>query len=470
MSTTSTLRERFRSGESTPAAEVERAIGALRHAASRGHATIRDGCFERAMREAEAATLRWKAGCPLGPFDGAPTAVKDECDVEGLPTRAGTVYRSALPVARDATAVARLRAAGAVVLGKTVQHELGLGATGISPHETRTPRNPHDPSRVPGGSSSGSAVAVAMGAIPFAVASDGGGSVRIPAALCGVWGLKPTWGRVPNTGDDNLNGTVGHLGPIARSVEDVAEFLAITAGHDGRCPVSEGSPDPDPAAWRRALTRGVRGLKIAVDDSEWADADPTVAFLCDEALRALEREGATRVKVKVPTARHAGGIGFVTMVAEAALGHAEEWERHRDVMSADVRLALSLGRLMSSREYLHMQALRQRLRREMAEALTGAELYATPTTAVAAPPLRPAAEVCGESDQASTNALVRFTFLGNLTGLPAGTAPVGRQGGHAPVGFQLTGRPWDEATVLAAMAAMERSGAARVEQPAVFYP
>ncbi|MEZ4405413.1 MAG: amidase [Polyangiales bacterium] len=334
----------------------------------------------------------------------------------------------------------------------------------------RPPRNPHDPSRVPGGSSSGSAVAVAMGAIPFAVASDGGGSVRIPAALCGVWGLKPTWGRVPNTGDDNLNGTVGHLAP-SRAPSKTSRSSSRSRRARREVHGERRLPRPRPGRVATcALTRGVKGLRIAVDDSEWADADPTVAFLCDEALRALEREGATRVKVKVPTARHAGGIGFVTMVAEAALGHADEWERHRDMMSADVRLALSLGRLMSSKEYLHMQALRQRLRREMAEALTGAELYATPTTAVAAPPLRPAAEVCGESDQASINALVRFTFLGNLTGLPAGTAPVGRQGGHAPVGFQLTGRPWDEATVLAAMAAIERSGAARVEQPAVFYP
>lgn len=470
MKTVATLREGYRSGESTPSAEIERAIGALRHAATRSHAALRDECFDRARREAEASTLRWRAGRQLGPFDGAPTVVKDECDVSGLPTRAGTVYKSALPVERDATVVARLRAAGAIVLGKSVQHELGLGSTGISPHGDKIPRNPHDPSRVPGGSSSGSAVAVALGAVPFSVASDGGGSVRIPAALCGVWGLKPTWGRVPNTGDDNLDGSVGHLGPIARSVEDLTDFLSLTAGHDGLCRVSKGSPEPNPEAWRRALTRGVRGLKIAVDDNEWADADPTVAFLCDQALRALERDGAERISVKVPTGRYAGAIGFVTMLAEAAFGHAKEWEEHREVMSTDVRLALTAGRLFTVREFMHMQGLRQRLQREMAEALTVAGLYASPTTAIAAPVLRAGAEQCGEADQTTTNALVRFTFMGNLTGLPAGTAPVGLQGGHAPVGFQLMGRPWDEATVLAAMATLERTGAARVDKPQVFYP
>jgi aspartyl-tRNA(Asn)/glutamyl-tRNA(Gln) amidotransferase subunit A len=454
------LHGRFTRRELTPREHLDRVLDALRGAASRApaHAAVRDYNDEQARRAADAATARFASGRALGAFDGIPIVVKDEVDVAGLPTRAGTLYRPAIPASRDATAVARLRDAGAVVVGKSAQHELGLGATGISPHEARTPRNPHDPRCAPGGSSSGSAVAVALGAVPVAVASDGGGSVRIPASLCGVWGLKPTFGRIPNTGDDNLDGTLGHLGPIARSVDAMERFLRVTAGDDGRCPVSRGTPALDLAALDGARGRDLTGLRIGVDPDEWADANPTIAFICREALRTLEKQGATLRDVSLPLGRHAGAIGFVTMAVEAARGHAEEYRRHRDQMALDVRLAIAIGGRISAVEHQRAQLLRRRLRRQMAAVLGEVDLYASPTVASAAPKVRPRAEIAGEADQATTNDLVRFTFLGNLTGLPALTAPVGVQGARLPVGLQLMARPWDEATLLAAAYGLERAG------------
>lgn len=460
MITLDDLRGRYLRRELTPREHLDRVLTSLRDAARRvpAHAAVRDYNDEQARRAADASAARYASGQSLGDFDGVPIVVKDEVDVAGLPTRSGTVYRPAVPAAHDATAVQRLRDAGAVIVGKSVQHELGLGATGISPHESLTPRNPHDPARAPGGSSSGSAVAVALGAVPVAVASDGGGSVRIPASLCGVWGLKPTFGRIPNTGDDNLEGSVGHLGPIARSVEAMEKFLRVTAGDDGVCAVSRGSPPPDLDALASASARDLTGLRIGVDPDAWADADPTIVFMCREALRTLEKQGATLRDVRVPLERHAGAIGFVTMTVEAARGHAAEYREHREKMALDVRMALAIGSRIAAKDHQRMQVLRRRLRRQMADVLGEVHVYATPTVASAAPLVRPRAELAGESDQAVTNDLVRYTFLGNLTGLPALTAPVGVQGARMPVGLQLMAKPWDEATLLAAAYGLERAG------------
>ncbi len=462
MITLDELRARYLRRETDPREHLDRVLSALRETALRtpAHAAVRDYNDEQARRSADASAARYASGQSLGAFDGVPIVVKDEVDVAGLPTRAGTVYRPALPAGRDATAVARLRDAGAIVVGKSVQHELGIGATGISPHESLTPRNPHDPGCAPGGSSSGSAVAVALGAVPVAVASDGGGSVRIPASLCGVWGLKPTFGRIPNTGDDNLEGSLGHLGPIARSVEAMEKFLRVTAGDDGQCAVSRGSPPLDLEALAGAKGRDLTGLRIGVDPDAWADADPTIVFMCREALRLLEKQGATLRDVHLPLGRHAGAIGFVTMTVESARGHAAEYREHREKMALDVRMALAIGGRISAVDHQRAQVLRQRLRRQMAEILGDVHVYATPTVAITAPKVRPRAERAGEADQAVTNDLVRYTFLGNLTGLPALTAPVGVQGARMPVGLQLMAKPWDEATLLAAAYGLERAGCA----------
>ncbi len=471
MITVEALSEAFRARTTTPAEHLEKVFSAARDAAAKtpAHAVFCALDEVRARRDAAAATERHARGAPLGPLDGVPLGVKDEVDAQGLPTRAGTVYLPAVPVPRDATVVARLRAAGAVIVGKTVQHELGLGATGITPHGTKTPRNPHDPGRAPGGSSSGSAVAAALGILGTTVSTDGGGSVRIPAALCGLWGLKATWGRISNAGDANLQGTVGHIGPIATSVAGMEWFYRAVAGADDRDPITAGAPSVDTAALDHARAGGVQGLRLGIDEREWADADPEVARVAREAVRALESDGARVVGVSVPMARHAVAMGYVTMISEAASGHASDWLLHRDAMGLDVRLAVALGARIRATEYHHAQKLRLRLRRQMATLLSTVDLWVTPTTACTAPPVRPGAESTGESDQLTTNRIVRYTFLGNLTGLPAASAPAGTDGAALPVGLQLMGRAWDEATVLRACWALERSGAAKPPRPRVHY-
>ncbi len=471
MKTVASLTDDFLQGRRTPSQHLERVLDAVRSAASRtpAHAAFRQLDEVRAREAARAASERYANGTPLGPLDGVPVGVKDEVDMEGLPTLSGTTWMPRLPCAKDATVVARLRAAGAVLVGKTVQHELGIGATGISPHETRTPRNPHDPARAPGGSSSGSAVAVALGLVPLAIGTDAGGSIRIPASLCGVWGLKPTYGRIPITGDTNLGGTVGHVGPIARCVNDLALFVQTTAGADGADAFASGVPPFEHARLDALYSRGARGLRVGVDEREWADASDDVRERCRDALRALERDGAKVVHVSVPMARHAQALGYLTMIGEAGALHGGDWEHHRHAMAWDVRLALALGRRFRASEFVHAQVLRQRLRRELAAALTAVDLWATPTTAITAPPVRAAAEVTGEADQPTINALVRYTFIGNLTGLPAGTAPVATDPAGLPIGLQLIGRAWDELSVLRGLHALERAVARTPPPPRVGY-
>lgn len=471
MSTLEALTAAWTARVVTPTQTLDGVLAALRDAAGRtpSHTAYRFVDEDRARRDAEASTKRYAEGAPLGPLDGVLIGVKDEMDVEGMPTRSGTVYAPETPVTHDGTSVARLRAQGAILLGKTVQHELGLGGTGITPHGARTPRNPHDPAHAPGGSSSGSAVSVALGLTPVAVSTDGGGSVRIPASICGVWGLKPTFGRIPITGDGNLEGSVGHVGPIASSLSAVDTFLRVTSGPDGHDPRCAWAPALDLEALDNARTQGPQGLRIGVDAREWRDADPAVARACQDALQSLVREGATLVDVSIPLAHRALAMGFLAMVSEAAEGHREEYDRHRDKMGLDVRLVLALGRHMRAAEVHNARRLRAKLRRQVAEVLSTVDLYATPTTATTAPKVNSGAELTGEVDQGVTNAMTRYTFLGNLTGLPAGTAPVGLDERALPIGLHLMGAAWDEASVMRGMWSLDRSGAAKVARPKVFY-
>ena len=223
--TSATLTAAYKAGATTPTQVVEGAFVRARALAARRPSCgpILDAREDGARAEAAASTARWQTGRALGVFDGVPMLVKEQTAVAGLPARGGSDLGDAAPAAHDATCVARLRAAGAIVLGTTMMTEYGMTPLGFNPKRVM-PRNPHATGHVAGGSSTGSGVAVATGVVPFAAGGDGGGSIRIPAGLCGVFGIKPTWGRVSRSGDI-FGGTVGHLGPIASSTLDLAHFL-----------------------------------------------------------------------------------------------------------------------------------------------------------------------------------------------------------------------------------------------------
>ncbi|WP_437600029.1 amidase [Sorangium sp. So ce590] len=456
----------YRRGATTPRRVAERALSEIDAlAAQRPCMNIAVAAAREAtLRDADAATARHAAGRARGPLDGVPFLVKDEFDVEGLPTTLGSRCGPLSPAPRDAAVVARLRQAGAVFLCKTVLTEWGMSPIGNSVHQ-RMPHNPHHSGRAAGGSSTGSAVGVALGLAPLAAGGDGGGSIRTPAALNGVFGIKPTFGRVSRAGD-GFKGSVAHAGPIACSAADLALFLDTVASEpDPDDDLTAWAPPPPPGGFGALLGAGVRGLRIGVDEAEWRDASIPVASVCRGALRELEREGAVLVDVQIPIARYAAQIGYLVIGPESLAAHERAFREQRDLISEDLRVTFSVLSGVTAREQRDAARLRAGMRRDVARALAGVDVLALPTTAITAPRYLQAEEERAFLDPAALDGLCRFAFLANLTGLPAGTAPVGSDAERLPIGLQIVGDAWDEAAVLAVLAHLERSELAVAPRP-----
>ncbi len=457
------LQAAYRAGSHDPVQVVRRALDAARALAHQsptlGPLSAYDD--ESALLAARESAERFRAGRPLSELDGVPIAIKEEVNQRGFRARMGTCFLSHDPATEDACAVARLRASGAVIIGQTPMTEFGLSPLGGNQHR-RMPRNPHDSSRLAGGSSTGSAVAVATGVTPVALGCDGGGSIRIPASLCGVFGLKPSYGRIPAVGMGLPGATsVVHLGPLGVTSGELASFVELASGAHPDDPMSELAPALGAGELTQALTRGVRGLRIGVDEAEWAAAPADLTGPCRAALLALERAGAELVPIRIPTASHAAAIGYLTIGIEAFSALHELRQRHMDAMGPDVQLFLSGIETFRPDDYLDAQRLRQGLRRDVAEVLRHVDLIALPSTARSAPQVSDIEARHGFVDPPLLDGMCRFAFLANLTGLPAASIPVGSDQDGLPVGLQLIGDAWDEACVLQAVAALERSGVAR---------
>lgn len=458
--------KRYRAGETTPLIAIERAIAEARRLAS---ATPSMSCFTEltettAMRDAKASAERWAKGEPLGPLDGVPVPIKEEVDIEGLGYRLGTAF---LPrrSASDCTAVARLRAAGAIILGATAMTEMGMSPLGGNALRDM-PRNAHAADRLPGGSSSGSGVAVATGLAPVALGVDGGGSIRIPAVYNGIFGIKPTFGRISRAGT-GTGGTVGHLGPIGASTYDLAVFLEAASGADPLDELTHHTPAIERGELVAALGRGVRGLRIGVLEGELDAADPAVGKACREALRALEREGAVLVPVELALAQHAPAMGYATIGLETYVSLLDARRHSFEAMGLDLQLLVRILSAMKPDDYLDMQRLRATLRHDTADALREVDVLALPTVVNVAPEVTDAEMSGGFADTPALAAACRFAFLGNLTGLPCGTAPVGSGEAEMPVGLQIVGDAFDEHSVLAVLAHLERIGVASVREPRI---
>jgi aspartyl-tRNA(Asn)/glutamyl-tRNA(Gln) amidotransferase subunit A len=459
-----TLAHAFRDGKTTPREVADRALEAARALGSRKPSVgpLLATCEERTRRDADASTARWRSGKPLGPLDGVPIVVKEEMAIGGLPTRGGSDLSDATPASADCTFLARLSAQGAIVLGQTPMTEYGMTPLGFNPKRTM-PRNPHATDRVAGGSSTGSAVAVATGLVPLALGGDGGGSIRIPSSLCGVFGIKPTWGRVSRAGDI-FGGTVAHVGPIASSVVDLARCLEVASGPDPADLQTKLAPHREAGSFASALSRGVRGMRIGVVDGEWTEASPAVARAGREALRALEKDGAVLVDVRLELAKWAAPIGYLVIGVESRAEQRENIERGA-TFTRDLAISWAVLGQMSATDYASAQRLRAGLRAEVAHAFGDVDLLALPSAAAPATRVTDFEFDGGFLDARALDACCRFMFLGNLTGCPALSAPVGLDEARLPLGLQLVGDAWDEATVLAAAAHLERIGAARVEKP-----
>jgi Asp-tRNA(Asn)/Glu-tRNA(Gln) amidotransferase A subunit family amidase len=455
----------YREGRCSPIDIAERAIAIIRQSDERQPAMRVLIAHHRddLMAQAQASAARYQVGTPLGPLDGVPVAVKDELDQAPYPTTVGTRFLGRTPAGADAEVVARLRAAGALLVGKANMHEIGIGVTGLNPHHGAA-RNPYDPARATGGSSSGSAAAVAMGLCPIAVAADGGGSIRIPAALCGQVGLKATYGRISEHGAAELCWSVAHVGPIAATVADTALAYAVMAGPDEKDAGSQLQPEPE----LTGIDRGdLTGIRLGIYRPWFEDAEPAVVERCTEAVDRLTDAGAELCEVTIDELEVTRVAHMVTIVSEMTTAHLGHYLSHRRDYGLDTRISLALGRRLQAYDYVQAQRHRARVWRNFAQVLTQVDAIVTPTTGRTAPELPADALLTGESNLEVLGEIMRFAAAANLTGLPAISVPVGYDDGARPVGMQLMGRAWQEHLLLRLAAVVEQTAPRR--EPAVSY-
>jgi Asp-tRNA(Asn)/Glu-tRNA(Gln) amidotransferase A subunit family amidase len=443
----------YREGRSDPVKVAERFLeAAARLDGGQGLHVFLQRNADRLLADARESRSRHERGASLGPLDGVPVSIKDELDVEGYDTTVGTRFIRNRAAA-DATVVARLRKAGVLVLGKVNMHEIGIDTSGFNAHHGIA-ANPYAPGHYPGGSSSGSAASVAAGFCPISIGADGGGSIRIPAALCGVVGLKATWSRISEHGAFPLCASVGHVGPIGATVRDVALAYAVIAGPDGRDP----NTIYQPAHHLEDLDRDdLSDLRIGVFRPWLEHASPEVVKAARGALDLLQGRGAQIVDVTVPELDRARIAQAVTILSEMA-SYMERYDAEfRRSYGLGVRINLALARALSARDYVQAQRVRTRFQKHLAGAFEAADVLLTPTTALTAPRIGPDVLPRGESNLEVTSGLMRFVFPANLTGNPALTVPGGYNTEGHPIGIQLMGRPWEEHVLLRVGEVIERN-------------
>ena len=450
----------YREGVISPGEVAERVLDAIKagNEASPPLRAVISVQRDDLLRQAEAATRRIRAGRPLGMFDGVPVGVKDELDMIPFPTTAGTSFLGRHPASSDATVVERLRSAGALLIGKTNMHEIGIGVTGLNPIHG-TPRNPYATGRHTGGSSSGSAAAVAAGLCPMAVGADGGGSIRIPAALCGVVGLKPTYGRVSEHGAVPLCWSVAHIGPIGAMVADVAHGYILMAGPDPRDPVSMRQPPPVLTGWERL---DLCGVTLGVFRPWFQDAEEQVVSVCDAMLEYLRAQGARIREIVIPDLEAGRVAHAITICSEMAQAMTSTYARHHRQHARDTRINLHIARALTALDYIQAQRVRTRLIANFRQVFAEVDAVVTPATAIVAPIIPKDSLARGASDLSTASALMRFATPANLTGLPAISFPAGFTAEGLPVGIQAIGRAWDEALLLR----IARAGQTIIRRPA----
>ena len=407
-----------------------------------------------AIEQAQRAERAVAAGEETGPLNGIPIALKDLIDTKGIRTTAGSrVFGDRVP-GEDAMVTTRLQDAGAVIVGKTNMHELAFGVTSVNPHYG-TVRNPWDPDRVAGGSSGGSAAAVVMGMALGSLGSDTGGSIRIPAGLCGAVGLKPTYGRVPVGGVVPLSWSFDHVGPITRTVEDAAIMLEVIAGREPGDPYSRDVPT---ARYSELLDGGVTGLRIGLPRNAcFQRLDSEVETALETAIEAFQDMGAEVLEVDIPSADQQRAIFNNIVCPESFSFHEENLARSPELIAEDVRLRIEAGRLMLSIDYVRAQRARTIIKQELLEVLGKVDVLVTPTLPIPAPGIDQTHVDWEGVSEAVGPALTRNTRLFNVTGLPTISLPCGFTDADLPIGLQITARPFDEVTALRTAYAYEQA-------------
>ena len=379
---------------------------------------------------------------------GLPLGIKDLIDVAGVPTTSGSKAFAISEPVEDAPVVIKLKLSGAVILGKTNTHEIALGVTGVNPHYGAV-KNPWDLSRITGGSSSGSAAAVASGMCLAAIGTDTGGSIRIPAALCGVVGLKPTYGRVSTRGVLPLSWNLDHVGSLTHTVRDAALLLSVMSGFDPHDPASANTPVED---YSGHIEDGVRGWRIAMTAGELVEgSDPDVLAAMDEAALVFRDLGGRVEKVDMAWLKELALANSQMTQADGAAFHRERMKEHPDWFGADVLQRLRDGAGLSSTEYALARRTQAEGRRRFEMFFEKFDILLLPTTPIPAP------RMDDTSALEAARQLTRFTSAFNLTGLPAISLPCGFTETDLPLGLQIVSKQWADAKVLQAGLAFEHA-------------
>ena len=408
---------------------------------------------DESLSQARDVSSQIRSGNHLGALHGIPVGLKDLYYTKNLRTTIGSKITADFVPDYDASVTEKFKNAGAVLLGKLQMHEFALGVTSENPHYGPA-HNPWDIDYITGGSSGGSGSSVASGQCMAALGSDTGGSIRIPASLCGIVGLKPTFGRVSRYGVYPLSWSFDTVGPMARTVKDTAFVLNTISGYDHRDNSSVNCLDED---FTSQIGSGVEGLRIGIHrDYFFEVGDPEVMDAVEVATTVLEGLGAVLTDVSVPMMSECA-LGLTILASEGAEVHLENLRDNADFMDPYVRIRLLSGLMISAADYVRAQRARTLFNRQVAEIFEHVDLILTPTTPIPAVRIGQAMNLFGETGESGYNLLSRNTRPFNLTGSPAISVPCGFTREGLPIGLQLTGRLFDEATVLRAAHAYEQA-------------
>lgn len=405
---------------------------------------------ELALEQAKSAEKEIAAGNYRGPLHGIPLGVKDLYDTAGVKTTSSSAQRERYIPDTDSASVARLQDAGMILIGKTHTHEFAYGAT------TPTTGNPWAPDRTPGGSSGGSGAAVGAGVVHVALGSDTGGSIRIPAALCGTVGLKPTFGRASRVGVASLSWSLDHVGPLSRNVIDSALVMTAMSGYDRRDPATVNVPVPDMVG---EIGAGVAGKRIGIPTNYYTEQlDPESAAAAAAAARTLQSLGAELVEVTIPLAQHIIPTEWAIMMPEAAAYHQDQLRDSPEKFTDEVRTLLETGAAQLATDYINALRLRTLIQAAWKEMFAEIDVLLAPTL-VAPATLRsdPFVTWPDGTVEAATTAYVRYSAPANVTGLPSLSVPSGFTSEGLPLGVQILGRPFAEPEILQVGYALEQN-------------
>ena len=409
---------------------------------------------DHARDAARRAEAQIQAGNYRGPLHGIPVGLKDLFNTAGVRTTSGSRVLDNFIPTEDCTVAARFQQAGAILLGKLNMHQFAYGPTGEN-FDYGHMHNPWNPEMVTGGSSGGSGSAAAAGQCTITMGSDTGGSVRIPAALCGIVGLKPTYGLVSRAGLTPLSWCLDHPGPMVRTVEDAAIAMNVIAGHD---PADQATSTREVPDYTAALAGSVAGLRIGVVREYFeAPLDSEVETAVRAAIAQLSEMGATVTEVSLPMFADAQAISGTLLMSEAAAYHRDLLAKDGDKLTPSVRLRLEAGLFVTAADYLKAQQARARFNYEMSQLFNDVDLLAGPSEPITAPPILASEVAIGERTVGTVGALTQYTRPYNISGTPAISVPCGFSLADMPIGLQLAGRPFDEATVLRAAHAFEQA-------------